>query len=66
MLMRSLLQFIDDTYADPISMQSLADSAHISISKCYDLFHHYLAQTPLAYLQRYRMEKSGYSNEILG
>lgn len=58
MLMRSLLQFIDDTYADPISMQSLADSAHISISKCYDLFHHYLAQTPLAYLQRYRLEKS--------
>lgn len=50
-----MLQFIQDHYREPISLQHIADSVYISKSSALQIFHRGIHQSPVAYLINYRL-----------
>ncbi|MFK0521788.1 helix-turn-helix domain-containing protein [Paenibacillus illinoisensis] len=53
-----MLSFIHRHYADPITLQEIADAAHLSVSECTRSFKRTIHMTPYAYLIKYRIKKS--------
>lgn len=50
--------FIQQNYAEKLSLQKIAESGFISRSVCCAVFQQYLAKTPIQYLNEYRIAKS--------
>ena len=44
-------------YADPLTLDDIAASAGVSRSKCCRLFRKYLGQSPIDFLNSYRLER---------
>lgn len=57
-LLNQMTDYIYENYADKISLQDIADTAHVSISKCARLFNRYMDHSPVDFLNLYRLEVS--------
>ena len=56
--MKQMLEQIHTSYAEPITVKSLADAAHISESECLRSFKRALGLSPIAYVREYRLQKA--------
>ena len=50
--------FIEEHFRETISLNDIADAGGVSRSQCTKLFNHYTGLSPIAYLNRYRLERS--------
>ena len=55
---RQMLQFISENYAEPLTIQDIADSALISESECLRCFRSTVGRPPIQYLKKYRILKA--------
>lgn len=53
---RQMLKFIYDHYAEPLSVQDIADSAGVSRSECFRCFQKMIGKNPFRVLNEYRLE----------
>lgn len=53
---KTMISFIYHRFSDKITLQDIADSAHINIHTCCDIFKHYLGVSPMKYLNTFRLE----------
>lgn len=53
---QTLLGYLHSHYAEPVTIQALADAAYISKTECQRCFRACLGQSPYQYLQRYRLQ----------
>lgn len=53
-----MLSFIHQNYTDAITLQEIADAAHLSVSECTRSFKKTIHMTPYDYLIKYRIKKS--------
>ena len=56
--LRKMLLFIGEHYREPVSVANIAKAAEISERECYRLFRETLRQTPVAFVQRYRLQQA--------
>ncbi|NLW12725.1 MAG: AraC family transcriptional regulator [Clostridiaceae bacterium] len=57
--LRQAVRYIENNYADDISISGIASHVGLDRSYLYSLFQRFLHITPKAYLTRYRMTKAG-------
>lgn len=57
-IIKNMVSFIQQRYAEKISLGEIAAAGAVGQSKCCKLFAKYLAQTPNGYLNQYRLSKS--------
>jgi AraC-like DNA-binding protein len=55
---RTLISAIHTHYQQPISIQDIANAAHISKTECLRCFQKYIHDTPYQYLMKYRLHRS--------
>lgn len=55
-LVKALMVYIHEHYAEPISVEDLARAAHISKRLCFRLFREQLHMTPVEYMRSYRLQ----------
>lgn len=55
---KKMITYITLHYYDNIDLEDIAASGNISRSKCCQIFKKYMQQSPVAYLNAYRMELS--------
>lgn len=53
---KALMVYIHEHYREPISVEQLAQSAHISRRACFRLFQENLRTTPVEYIRGYRLQ----------
>lgn len=53
-----MVGFIQQNYTDKISLADIATAGSVGESKCCKLFKKYINETPNAYLNQYRLNKS--------
>lgn len=53
-----MISYIHENYANNISLQEIAEAAHLSVSECNRSFKRTLHMTPYDYLIKYRIKKS--------
>lgn len=58
LLLQSMLQFIENNYGRDISLEDIAAVVHISKSQCIKIFNRFARQSPIAYLNSFRLEAS--------
>ena len=56
--MHLFLQYINDRFAEEITLEELAESAHVSKSECLRCFRESLQTTPYRYLMDFRLSKA--------
>lgn len=61
MRLKTMIQYIEEHYAEEISLEMIADSASISKSVCLRCFRQIIGFTPIRYLVEYRIEKAAES-----
>lgn len=57
-LQKEMLEYIENNYQNEISLDDIANTVNISRSQCSKLFKQYTDQSPINYLNSYRLEKS--------
>ncbi len=57
-LQKKMVSYIYEHYRDTVTLEEIAASANISRSKCCIIFKQYLQQSPVDFLNRYRLERS--------
>ena len=55
---KALMVYVHEHYRQPISIDALAQSAHVSRRVCFRLFQEKLHMTPVAYIREYRLQKA--------
>lgn len=55
---QKMLSYIHEHYADPITIQDIAQAAQISRSECFRCFQKFVCQKPFEYLISYRLVKA--------
>lgn len=55
---RALITFVHTNYQRPISVQDIADEAHISKTECVRCFRRFIGDSPYQYLIKYRLHVS--------
>lgn len=55
---KMLMVYIHEHYGETISVEQLAQKAHISIRACFRLFRETLHMTPVEYIRSYRLQKA--------
>lgn len=58
--LKKMLSYIHDHYQEQITLQDIAESGMMCQSKCCRLFRENLRQSPVAYLQNYRIQRGIY------
>ena len=58
LIIKEALKFIKDNYATPISLQQLANQAHVSKEYLCRIFHTHSDSSPMEYLNYYRIRQS--------
>ena len=53
-----MIQYIQDHYREPISLEEIAASASISESELFRCFHTVIGTTPASYLKQYRLQQA--------
>lgn len=56
--MRSMLSYINEHYMEPISVNDIADAAHIGRSECFRCFRGIMGKSPVEYLIQYRLTQA--------
>lgn len=56
--MKQMMIYVHKHYMDPISIDQLANIAHISRRVCFRLFQQNLHMSPVQYIQSYRLQKA--------
>lgn len=59
-LQRDMVAFIYRRYRDKLTLADIAAAGHVSRSKCCQMFRRYLQQTPVEYLNDYRLKVAGH------
>ncbi len=59
-LQRKMVSYIYEHYQEPLTLHEIAAAGNISRSKCCIIFKRYLQQSPIAFLNKYRLEVSRY------
>lgn len=59
-LQKRMVSYIYEHYREPLTLDEIAACANISRSKCCTIFKEYLQQSPIDYLNKYRLELSCY------
>ena len=57
-LIKTVLAYIEENYAEPVTLQTLADSAHISREYLCRIFSDMSDVSPIVYLNRHRIKQS--------
>lgn len=57
-IQKNMVSFIYQHYAEQISLNEIAASGNVSCSKCCLIFKHYLQQSPVAFLNTFRLKTS--------
>ncbi len=57
-VIKAMAEFIQDHYAEKITLSDIARSGAVGESKCYQLFLDFFSQPPITYLTKYRLNKS--------
>lgn len=57
-IQKSMVSFIYRHYAEPISLNEIAAAGNVSRSKCCLIFKHYLQQSPVDFLNSFRLKTS--------
>lgn len=57
-LQKKMVSYIHEHYQDALTLDEIAASANISRSKCCKIFKQYLHQSPVDFLNKYRLEVS--------
>lgn len=57
-ILQEMITYIYNHYGEPITLEEIAQSANISVSKCNRIFKSYTSLSPITYLNNYRLEKS--------
>ncbi|MCI8402628.1 MAG: AraC family transcriptional regulator [Lachnospiraceae bacterium] len=55
-IQRNMVSFVYKHYAEKITLEEIAASGHVSRSKCCRIFQEYLQQSPIAFLNAYRLK----------
>lgn len=55
---KAMMVYVHEHYGQPISIDALAQSAHVSRRVCFRLFREKLHMTPVAYIREYRLQKA--------
>jgi len=55
---KEMIKYMDEHYAEPITLDQLADEIHISKSECCRCFKRALSTTPIEYLMKLRISKA--------
>lgn len=58
--LKKMMSYIHDHYQEPITLQDIAEAGMMCQSKCCRLFKENLRQSPIAYLQNYRIQHGAY------
>lgn len=59
-LQRKMVSYIQEHYQEPLTLDEICTSVNISRSKCCIIFKQYLNQSPIDFLNKYRLEVSCY------
>lgn len=59
-IQRDMITFIYEHFREKITLEQIAESGHISRSKCCKIFLKYLSQSPINFLTDYRLKESCY------
>lgn len=59
-LQKKMVSYIYEHYQDTLTLDAIAASVNISRSKCCIIFKRYLQQSPIEFLNKYRLEVSRY------
>lgn len=57
-IQKNMVSFIYQHYAEPITLNEIAASGNVSRSKCCLIFKHYLQQSPVNFLNTFRLKTS--------
>ena len=57
-ILREMMAYVGENYQEDITVDALAHAGNVSRSKCTRLFREYLQQSPIEYVQNYRLERS--------
>ena len=57
-ILREMMAYVGENYQEDITVDALAREGNVSRSKCTRLFREYLQQSPIEYVQNYRLERS--------
>ena len=57
-IQKNMVSFIYQRYAEQISLNEIAASGNVSRSKCCLIFKHYLQQSPVDFLNTFRLKAS--------
>jgi len=57
-LHKDMISFLYQHYNEKITLEEIAAAGHISRSKCCRIFKHYLQQSPISFLNTYRLKVS--------
>ena len=55
---KDIVSFLYQHYSEKLSLDEIAAAGHVSRSKCCRIFKHYLQQTPMDFLNAYRLKVS--------
>ena len=56
-MVKTMLFYISEHYAEKVKLEEIAESAHISKSLCNSLFQQYVEESPINYLMHFRCRK---------
>lgn len=59
-LQRKMVAYIYEHYQEPLTLEEIAASGAMSRSKCCTIFKRYLQQSPIGFLNKYRLEVARY------
>ncbi len=57
-IVKQMISYIQEHFADPITIQDLTEYAHISRSECFRSFHRYTGKKPVEYINEYRLRQA--------
>ena len=55
-LQRAMVAYIRQNYGERLSLSDIASAGHVSRSRCCQMFRRHLQQTPVDYLNSYRLK----------
>lgn len=57
-LFRTMCSYISKNYRKPLTLDMIADSAHVSVSKCCRIFRRFSSYSPVSFLNQLRLGQS--------
>lgn len=58
-IQKEMVSYIYEHYGEKITLKDIAAAGHVSRNKCCEMFRHYIGQSPVDFLNSYRLRKGG-------